>query len=75
MPYNVIILTSTVMALAFGTIFNFLVRRFVGADEVVGWDVTALRERVRGRLRALRGMVLGRLGVGVGKGKLEKKVQ
>lgn len=75
MPYNVIILTSTVMALAFGTIFNFLVRRFVGADEVVGWDVTALRERVRGRLRALGGMVLGRLGVGVGKGELEKKVQ
>lgn len=34
MPYNVIILTSTVMALAFGNIFNLLVRRFVGADEV-----------------------------------------
>lgn len=34
MPYNVIILTSTVMALGFGNIFNLLVRRFVGADEV-----------------------------------------
>lgn len=34
MPYNVIILTSTVMALGFGNIFNMLVRRFVGADEV-----------------------------------------
>lgn len=34
MPYNVIILTSTVMALAFGSIFNLLVRRFVAADEV-----------------------------------------
>lgn len=34
MPYNVIILTSTVMALAFGSIFNLLVRRFVGTDEV-----------------------------------------
>lgn len=34
MPYNVIILTSTVIALAFGNIFNLLVRRFVGADEV-----------------------------------------
>ncbi|KAL2416753.1 GPI transamidase component GPI16 [Exophiala dermatitidis] len=36
MPYNVIILTSTVMALAFGSIYNLLVRRFVGADEVPG---------------------------------------
>lgn len=34
MPYNVIILTSTVMALGFGNIFNLLVRRFVGVDEV-----------------------------------------
>jgi phosphatidylinositol glycan class T len=34
MPYNVIILTSTVIALGFGNIFNLLVRRFVGADEV-----------------------------------------
>lgn len=34
MPYNVIILTSTVMALGFGNIFNLLVRRFVAADEV-----------------------------------------
>ncbi|PVI02854.1 GPI transamidase component GPI16 precursor [Periconia macrospinosa] len=33
MPYNVIILTSTVMALGFGNIFNLLVRRFVGVDE------------------------------------------
>jgi phosphatidylinositol glycan class T len=30
----VIILTSTVIALGFGNIFNLLVRRFVGADEV-----------------------------------------
>ncbi|CAI6332083.1 unnamed protein product [Periconia digitata] len=34
MPYNVIILTSTVMALGFGNIFNLVVRRFVGAHEV-----------------------------------------
>lgn len=33
MPYNVIILTSTVMALGFGNVFNLLVRRFVGVDE------------------------------------------
>lgn len=29
MPYNVIIMTSTVVALLFGTIFNMLVRKFV----------------------------------------------
>ena len=37
MPYNVIILTSTVMALAFGSVFNLLVRRFVAADEIDGY--------------------------------------
>ena len=39
MPYNVIILSSTVIALAFGSIFNILVRRFVAlepGDIVVG---------------------------------------
>lgn len=50
MPYNVIILTSTVMALAFGGIFNFLVRRFVGADEVEGYDLRQIKENIRGRL-------------------------
>lgn len=44
MPYNVIILTSTVMALAFGTIFNRLVRRFVGAEEA---DKVIAREKLR----------------------------
>ena len=34
MPYNVIILSSTVMALAFGSIFNLLVRMFVPAEGV-----------------------------------------
>lgn len=34
MPYNVIILTSTVVALAFGSVFNLLVRNFVAVDEV-----------------------------------------
>ena len=54
MPYNVIILTSTVMALAFGMIFNLLVRRFVGSDEVEGWDAAALKGRIRSRLMALK---------------------
>ncbi|KAI4127944.1 MAG: hypothetical protein LQ338_002968 [Usnochroma carphineum] len=54
MPYNVIILTSTVMALAFGSIYNLLVRRFVGADEVEGYDLGKIKARVRGKLGALR---------------------
>lgn len=50
MPYNVIILTSTVMALGFGNIFNLLVRRFVGADEVpkTGGLKSILRAKVAG---------------------------
>lgn len=32
MPYNVIILTSTIMCLIFGTLFNFLVKRTVPLD-------------------------------------------
>lgn len=67
MPYNVIILTSTVMALAFGMIFNLLVRRFVGADEVEGWNIAALKAKAKGRATILLDRVLG-------KGK-EKKVQ
>ena len=67
MPYNVIILTSTVMALAFGMIFNLLVRRFVGSDEVEGWDAAALKGRIRGRLMALRYKFM--------KGGKEKKLQ
>ena len=55
MPYNVIILTSTVMALAFGSIFNLMVRRFVAADEVQPWDVRKLRtfcQTILARLRS-----------------------
>ncbi len=46
MPYNVIILTSTVMALSFGFVFNLLVRRFVGVDEADRWDLRSLRLKV-----------------------------
>lgn len=57
MPYNVIILTSTVMALAFGMIYNLLVRRFVGADEVESYDFGAIRTRVINRVRLLKDRV------------------
>lgn len=33
MPYNVIILTSTIMGLAFGTIFNLMVKKLVTVEE------------------------------------------
>ena len=54
MPYNVIILTSTVMALAFGSIFNFLVRRFVMAEEVEGYDVGSVKRDFRARVEAVK---------------------
>jgi phosphatidylinositol glycan class T len=63
MPYNVIILTSTVMALGFGSIYNILVRRFVAPDEVpparmrvvLGALALRVRGRVSGVVAALKG--------------------
>jgi phosphatidylinositol glycan class T len=61
MPYNVIILTSTVMALGFGSIFNLLVRRLVAADEVgpapIALAIGQLRERVKAALQRVVGKV------------------
>ncbi|KAF1997302.1 GPI transamidase-like protein component Gpi16 [Amniculicola lignicola CBS 123094] len=57
MPYNVIILTSTVMALGFGNIFNLLVRRFVGADEVQGTG--GLKGMLVAKVARIRGMFGG----------------
>lgn len=59
MPYNVIILTSTVIAMAFGSIFNLLVRRFVAADEAEGAGFNGIKERVKGRLRLLKEKLVG----------------
>ena len=52
MPYNVIILTSTVIAMAFGTMYNLLVRRFVGTDEAEGKD---LKTRIRAAIAWIKG--------------------
>ena len=54
MPYNVIILTSTVIALGFGSIFNIIVRRLVGVDEAKGLERGGLVGRVRGLLVSLK---------------------
>ncbi|KAK5711323.1 Subunit of the glycosylphosphatidylinositol transamidase complex-like protein [Elasticomyces elasticus] len=59
MPYNVIILTSTVIALGFGSIFNLLTRRFVLVEEV---PVSRLGVRVGAVVGLLRGMVMGVVG-------------
>ncbi|EPS35219.1 hypothetical protein H072_11497 [Dactylellina haptotyla CBS 200.50] len=51
MPYNVIIFTSTIMALAFGSIFNLLVRRFVAVDEVQRVDFKGKIAGLLGKLK------------------------
>ena len=55
MPYNVIILSSTVIALAFGSIFNLLVRRFVAlspGDVVVGNKLRGLILQITAFIKA-----------------------
>lgn len=49
MPYNVIILTCTVMALGFGSIFNLLVKR-VATDEQI--DAMSLESPIRTKITA-----------------------
>ena len=53
MPYNVIIFTSTAIALAFGGMFNILVRRFVAADEGPEFSLGSIKEKLRARLKNL----------------------
>lgn len=57
MPYNVIILTSTVIALAFGTVFNLLVRRIVSVDEAAALGAHTLKGRVLSKLVMVRDML------------------
>ncbi|KAI0199759.1 Gpi16 subunit [Astrocystis sublimbata] len=57
MPYNVIIFTSTAIALAFGGLYNILVRRFVGADE--GVDATG---GLKGKIARLMAKIKGAKG-------------
>ncbi|KAF4785911.1 Gpi16 subunit [Colletotrichum scovillei] len=53
MPYNVIIFTSTAIALAFGGMYNILVRRLVGADE---GPSPVLKAKIAGLLAKLKGI-------------------
>ncbi|KAL4953665.1 GPI transamidase component PIG-T [Aspergillus filifer] len=60
MPYNVIILTSTVIALAFGSIFNLLVRRFVTVEEAAALRAQTFKGRIGGWIIALRDRIRGK---------------
>ncbi|OJI98222.1 hypothetical protein ASPVEDRAFT_161360 [Aspergillus versicolor CBS 583.65] len=60
MPYNVIILTSTVIALAFGSIFNLLVRRFVTTEEAAALRAQTFKGRLGGKIVALRDRIRGK---------------
>jgi len=53
MPYNVIIFTSTAIALAFGGVFNIIVRRFVAADEGSKVSLKTVVRKVVVRIRNL----------------------
>ncbi|RCI07683.1 hypothetical protein L249_5732 [Ophiocordyceps polyrhachis-furcata BCC 54312] len=57
MPYNVIIFTSTAIALTFGGLYNILVRRLVGVDE-------APNTMLKTKLARLLGMLKARVGGG-----------
>ena len=59
MPYNVIILTSTVIALGFGSVFNLLVRRFVLVEEVPVSAIQIAAGRVKAGVARIRVMVKG----------------
>ena len=62
------------MALAFGSVFNILTRRFVGADEVEGYDFRTVKENVKGRMRVLWEKVRVKV-QGGGGAEMQKKVQ
>lgn len=59
MPYNVIILTCTVMALAFGTIFNLLTKKVVTEEEfeevAKHSKVSQIKAKISSALMALKG--------------------
>jgi Gpi16 subunit, GPI transamidase component len=57
MPYNVIILSSTVIALAFGSVFNLLVRRFVALEP----GEVLVGNKLRGLILLIVAFVKGRI--------------
>ena len=60
MPYNVIILTSTVIALGFGSIFNIVARRFVSVEEAKSLDEGGLKGRVQAAIARFKSRLKGK---------------
>ncbi|CCK70023.1 GPI-anchor transamidase subunit GPI16 KNAG_0D02740 [Huiozyma naganishii CBS 8797] len=60
MPYNVIIITSTVMGLIFGMIFNLLVKRVVTVEEA---DKVLAERTIKAKLLRLKQKILSRIGI------------
>ncbi|AAS52253.2 ADR333Cp [Eremothecium gossypii ATCC 10895] len=59
MPYNVIILTSTVMGLIFGTLFNMLVKKITTVEEA---DKHMQHSGLRARARSIKQNLFDKLG-------------
>lgn len=59
MPYNVIILTSTVMGLIFGTLFNLMVKRLVSVDEA---DNINAKSGLKYKLNIMKRNLLSKIG-------------
>lgn len=59
MPYNVIIFTSTAIALAFGGMFNLLVRRLVAANEGPEVTITRWKNKLKKLFGARGGLFSG----------------
>lgn len=55
MPYNTIILSSTVIALGFGSIFNLLIRRFVLIEEIPKSLLAVMIARLKGSIARVKG--------------------
>ena len=53
--YHVIIFTSTAIALAFGGLYNILVRRFVGVNEAPSPMAKLKAGKLLAKLKALKG--------------------
>lgn len=60
MPYNVIIITSTIMGLVFGMTFNLLIKKLVTLEEA---NVILSQRSLKNRLLMLRDKILVKLGL------------
>lgn len=60
MPYNVIIISSTILGLIFGVVFNLLVKRVVTLEEA---DKVLVERSIKYRLLMLKQRVLSKLGL------------